>query len=72
LESEDVSEFKGEMSYNLSRQIYGNIYFYNTVGVKYSIIGAIESRLSLPKMINYLYLGIKKIAVEEEYEVIAN
>ena len=43
------------MSYLLGTQIAADIYFYNILGVKYCAVGALENKMTIGKMMKYLY-----------------
>ena len=55
------------MNYTLGTQIPADIYFYNSLGVKYCAVGALENKVTIGKMMKYLYEGMNKMSIEEHY-----
>lgn len=55
------------MNYTLGTQIPADIYFYNALGVKYCAVGVLENKVTIGKMMKYLYEGMHKMSIEKHY-----
>lgn len=43
------------MNYTLGTQIPADVYFFNSLGVKYCAVGVLENKVTIGKMMKYLY-----------------
>lgn len=53
------------MNYMLGTQIPADIYFYNALGIKNCAVGVLENKLTIGKMMKYLYEGMHKMSIEK-------
>lgn len=63
LKQNDVRAGQNEMDYSLGNQVKISAYFYNTLGLKYAFIGAVQKKINFDRVLRYLFDGLNKMAV---------